>query len=289
MVWRTSPGGHPLNTLKHRKIGFIGAGNMGQAIIRALVESGTVLSENLFATNRSFGNLKKVEELYKVNPVQNNEELVDQCEIIFLAVKPQDLAPVLEPIASSFHDGHLVISLAAGFDLKTLQKLLPNVAGIARAMPNTAANIQKAVVGYCLADGAEIYQATVEELLSPLGLVVPCEEGELFEGLTVSCGSGTGFVFELMQYWQEWVEEHGFEPEIARRMVVQTFLGAAELADRSPEVPLAELQDRVVSKKGVTAAGLQSMRELELERGLRFSFEKAVIRDQEIARGTSKQ
>jgi pyrroline-5-carboxylate reductase len=281
--------GERLNLIRHRKIGFIGTGNMGQAIIKALVDSGTVPADHIYATNRSFGKLKKVEELYGVHPLQNNEELVDLCDVIVLAVKPQDLTQVLEPIASSFTEGHVVISLAAGFSLKTLKKLLPNVKGLVRAMPNTPANIQKAVVGYCLADGAEIYQATIEEFLTPLGLAVPAEEGEAFEALTVSCGSGPGFIFELMQYWQEWIEEHGFDPEMARKMVVQTFVGAAELAQSSPEVSLADLQDRVVSKKGVTAAGLLSMRELEIERALRFSFEKAVIRDQEISRGTAKQ
>jgi pyrroline-5-carboxylate reductase len=278
-----------LKLIKNRKVGFIGTGNMGQAMIKALVESQTVASSNLYATNRTPGKLKKVQELYGVQPLNTNEELIDACDIIVLAVKPQDLAQVLEPLASFFHPGHLVISLAAGFSLSSLQKLLPNVPGLVRAMPNTPANIRKAVIGYCLADGAEMYEGTVEDFLSPCGLVVQAEEGEPFEALTVSCGSGTGFVFELMQYWQEWIEEHGFEPEIARKMVVQTFLGAAALAEQSAEVPIGELQDRVVSKKGVTAAGLQSMRELEIERALRYSFEKAVIRDQEISRGTSKQ
>lgn len=262
---------------------------MAQAMIKALIDTGTVASANLYATNRSFGKLKRVQELYGIQALQNNEELVDICDIIVLAVKPQDLTQALEPIASSFNEGQVVISIAAGYSLKSLQKLLPNVSGIVRAMPNTPATIQKAVVGYCLAKGAEAYEATVESFLSPLGLVVQADEGDQFEALTVSCGSGTGFVFELMTYWQEWIEERGFEPDVARRMVVQTFLGAARLAEISSETSIDELQDRVVSKKGVTAAGLQSMRELEIERALRYSFEKAAIRDQEITRGTSQQ
>jgi pyrroline-5-carboxylate reductase len=275
--------------LKQRKIGFIGAGNMGQAMMNALISSGTVPKEHIFATNRSPGKLLKLQEALGVTTVNTNEELIDMCDVIVLGVKPQDLVGVLEPIASSFHDGHLVISIAAGFSLQTLKRLLPAVTGLARAMPNTPATIRKAVVGYCLAEGAEAYEASVEEFLKPLGLVVPVEEDEMFDALTVSCGSGPGFIFELMLYWQEWMEEHGFEPEIAREMVVQTFAGAAQLAEASPGLSLQELQDRVVSKKGVTAAGLQSMRELEIERALRYSFEKAVIRDQEIERGTAKQ
>lgn len=275
--------------LKQRKIGFIGAGNMGQAIMKALITSGVVPKEHVFATNRSDGKLLRVQETLGVTPLKTNEDLIDLCDIVVLGVKPQDLVGVLEPIASSFHESQLVISLAAGFSLQTLKRLLPNVVGLARAMPNTPANIQKAVVGYCLAEGADAYEASVEEFLRPLGLVVPVDEGEMFEALTVSCGSGPGFIFELMQYWQEWMEEHGFEAKEARDMVVQTFVGASQLAANSPEISLGELQDRVTSKKGVTAAGLQSMRELEIERALRYSFEKAVIRDQEISRGTSKQ
>ena len=275
--------------LKQRKIGFIGAGNMGQAMMRALITSGTVSKDRVFATNRTPGKLLKLQEALGVTTINTNEELVDMCDVIVLGVKPQDLVGVLEPIASSFHDGHLVISIAAGFSLQTLKRILPGVIGLARAMPNTPATIQKAVVGYCLAEGAEAYEASVEEFLKPLGIVIPVEEGEMFDALTVSCGSGPGFIFELMLYWQEWLEEHGFESEMARDMVVQTFTGAALLAEASPDLSIQELQDRVTSKKGVTAAGLQSMRELEVERALRYSFEKAVIRDQEIERATSKQ
>ncbi|RYZ70762.1 MAG: pyrroline-5-carboxylate reductase [Proteobacteria bacterium] len=275
--------------LKQRKIGFIGAGNMSQAIIKALIDSGVVPVGNLFATNRSPGKLKKLEETLGVTSVNTNEELVDLCDIVILGVKPQDLVGVLEPIASSFHESQIVISLAAGFSLQSLKRLLPQVIGIARAMPNTPATIRKAVVGYCLAEGAEAYEGSVEELLKPLGIVVPLDEGEMFEALTVSCGSGPGFIFEMMLYWQEWLEEHGFEGQIAKEMVIQTFLGAAELASQAGDISIQELQDRVVSKKGVTAAGLQSMRELEIERALRYSFEKAVIRDQEITRGTAAQ
>jgi pyrroline-5-carboxylate reductase len=275
--------------IKQRKIGFIGAGNMGQAIMKALIDSQVVPVANLFATNRSPGKLKKIQETLGVTPVNTNEELVDMCDIVILAVKPQDLVGVLEPIASSFHESQMVVSLAAGFSLQSLRRLLPNVIGMARAMPNTPATIRKAVVGYCLAEGAEAYEASVEELLKPLGIVVQVDEGELFEALTVSCGSGPGFVYEMMLYWQEWLEEHGFAAPQAKEMVIQTFLGAAELAAQSGEISIQELQDRVVSKKGVTAAGLQSMRELEIERALRYSFEKAVIRDQEITRGTAAQ
>ena len=274
---------------KNRKIGFIGIGNLGQAIVKALLESKTFEASQIFATNRSPGKLAKMHEQFGIGICKTNEELVEKCDTIVLAVKPQDLALVLEPIASTFSNAHLVISLAAGFSIKTLNKLLPEVSGLVRVMPNTPSVIRKAVVGYCLGPKAKAYESQVIEIFQPLGLLVPTPEGEAFEAVTVSCGSGTGFVLELMQYWQEWLEEHNFEPQLAREMVVQTFLGAALMAEKTPETSLADLQDKVVSKKGVTFAGLQSLRELEVERALRYSFEKAVLRDQEIARSTEQQ
>ncbi len=274
---------------KSKKIGFIGVGNLGQAIIKALIESQTFEASQIFATNRSPGKLVRMHEQYGIGACKTNEELIEICDTVVLAVKPQDLAQVLEPIASSFSREHLVISLAAGFSLKTLQKLLPEVAGLARVMPNTPSIIRKAVVGYCLGKKAAVYEPQVVEIFKPLGLLVPVQEGESFEALTVACGSGTGFVLELMQYWQEWLEEHNFDARLAREMVVETFLGASLMAAGTPESTLSDLQDKVVSKKGVTFAGLQSMRELEIERALRYSFEKAALRDQEIARTTEQQ
>ena len=85
-------------------------------------------------------------------------------------------------------------------------------------------------------------------------------------------------------YWQDWIEEHGFEKQAAKEITLETFLGAALLASQTPDVGLEELQARVASRKGVTAAGLQSLRELEVERALRISFEKAAMRNSELSR-----
>ena len=86
-----------------------------------------------------------------------------------------------------------------------------------------------------------------------------------------------------MVYWQEWLEDLGIEPELARAMTESTFQGTADLAQQTPSLSLEELQSKVTSKKGITAAGLESMRELEVERLLRYSFEKAALRDRELS------
>ena len=263
------------------KIGFIGAGNMCQALIGGWLEKSSFSAKDIYVTNRSPGKTKRLVEQFGVNGCDNNEEVVDKCDVVILAVKPQDLTMAIEPIASAFQPTHTVVSLAAGFKIQSLKKILPQCNQIVRVMPNTPVKIHKGVVGYCASKNDVALERWVERAFSPLGLVVKADEGEQFQALTVSCGAGVGFVFELMIYWQEWLEERGIDPELAKRMTVQTFVGAALLAD-SEDQSLVELQHKVASKKGVTAAGLDSMRELEVERALRYSFEKAALKDKEL-------
>jgi pyrroline-5-carboxylate reductase len=138
------------------------------------------------------------------------------------------------------------------------------------------------VIGYCSKN--DLYELMIEDLFSPLGTVIKLEDGDPFEAFTVASSSGTGFIFELMSYWQDWIEEHGVEPSVARQIIVQTFLGTAALAQGSSE-NLEELQNKVTSRKGMTAAGLESMRSLEIEGLLRMSFGKAAQRYRELGNG----
>jgi pyrroline-5-carboxylate reductase len=268
--------------LKAQKIGFLGAGNMAQAMIRGLIEGG-IPSKNIYATNRSPGKLHKLAEQYQISPMENNGELVDLCDIVILAVKPQDALAALEPIGRSFDEQKILISVAAGLRMDVLERFTHG-ARLARAMPNTPSLIGRGVVGYLVNDDED--QAlidSVDDLFAPLGKLIKVNDEDQLEALMVSCSSGTGFVFEMMMYWQDWIEEHGFSLEEARMMTIETFVGASLLAAQARE-GVEDLQNKVTSKKGVTAAGLQSMRELEIERALRISFEKAAMRNKEMAR-----
>lgn len=269
--------------LKSQKIGFIGCGNMAQTMIKGILEGSWIRPNQIFATNRSPGKLQKTVENFKINACTTNEELVEKSDIVILAVKPQDLLEVVEPIASIFNEDQIVISVAAGITLDTLEKHLPQCR-VVRLMPNTPSTIGKGVLGYVISEEDASLATVVEDLLHPLGYTIKVENEEQLEAVLVTAASGTGFVLELMLYWQEWLEEHDFDPETAHKITVETFLGTSMLASQSKDTKLEELQSRVTSKKGTTAAGLQSMRELEIERALRISFEKAAMRNKEIAR-----
>lgn len=267
------------------KVGFIGVGHLAQAMIKALVETKTLSPSHIYASNRSPGKLQKAVESWGIQGAPTNEHVIDAADIVVLAVKPQDFGSAIDPFVSLFREKQVVISLAAGITLRDLQKKLPQCR-VVRAIPNTPSVIHRGVIGYLMSakEKDSGLEALVEDLLNPLGAVLRVQDEEQLEALLVSCSSGTGFVFELMSYFNDWILERGFDETDARRMVVETFLGAAQLAAQSQDLSLEDLQDRVASKKGVTAAGLESMREFEIERALRYSFEKAALRNQELAK-----
>lgn len=267
----------------HHKIGFIGLGNMAQIIIKGLIESKILQSSQIFAFNRTPGKLLKAKETWNIQTVANNEEVIENSDVVILAMKPQEFAKAIEPISSLFNEKQIVMSLASGITLETLGKKLPQCR-IIRVMPNTPSVIGKGVIGYLTDDGDDYLHTLTEDLFKPLGYVLKTEDEEQFEALMISCSSGTGFVFELMMYFKEWIEERGFDPITAKRMVIETFVGASLLAQQQRETAFEDLQNKVSSKKGVTAAGLESMRDFEIERLLRYSFEKASLRNRELAK-----
>ncbi len=270
--------------LKKLNVGFIGAGNMTQALIRRFVESGTLKPQQIHVSNRTPGKLLKLREQFQVNTYDVNEHIVQKCEIVIISVKPQDMNAAIEPLADQFTPEQTVISLATGITMRSLEKLLP-ASRIVRLMPNTPTLIGRGVLGFLTsAKTNESVGVLVQDLFQAFGFILEVDNEDQFDALTVSCSAGTGFVFEMMMYWQEWILEHGFSIDDSKKMTIETFIGAAMLAAESMGIDLEELQNKVTSKKGVTAAGLNSMRELEIERALRISFEKAALRSQELSK-----
>ena len=270
--------------LKRKNIGFIGTGNLAQTLISALIDENAVAAERIYIANRTPGKPNKLKAKYpELHYVSNNEELVENTDIVVLAMKPQNLAEAVEPISYAFDETKLVVSLAAGVNLKNLKTLVPGAGDIFRVMANTAARVKRAVFGYCSLQHNSANEEIIMELFSPLGLVVSAEEGEEFDALTVACASGTGFVLELLHYWQNWLEDRGYETEIARKMSVETFLGAALLAREMDSMSLEELREQVTSKKGVTLAGLEKMRDMEMESNFAMAFEKAIQRNKQLS------
>lgn len=263
------------------KLGFIGAGHITQSLCRGFLNSQRLTVQQLGVTNRTSGKLQKLKDELLIQTFNSNEELIQFADIIFIAVKPQDFFSVAEEVGRTITPNQIVISLAAGIPLSKLQKSIPH-ARWARVIPNTPTAYNQGIIGIYSHDSA--LAINLSDLFSLVGQVYINENEDLLNSLLVGTSSGTGFVIELMSYYQDWLEEHGFSSEESKSMAVQTFVGASLLCQKHPEKSLLDLINAVASKKGVTAAGLESMREHDMDRLLRMSLDLAQKRNEELAR-----
>ena len=261
--------------------GFLGAGSLCHALLEGFLEKAHILRENVFLSSRSEKRLHKVAKQFGVQTVTENEELLQRAQVIFLCVKPQDITFAMESLAGRFNHKQTVISFVAGVSLSRLKELVSCDCRLVRVMPSMPASVGQGLFGYSVLDENSNLKFFIEELFSPLGVVLPVGEQDMGV-LTVAGASGVGFVLELMQYWSEWLESCQLSEEIARRITMQTFAGTALWAKAFPSVSLSELQRRVASKKGVTAAGLKSFADSELDTILRMGFEKSVLCEQKL-------
>jgi pyrroline-5-carboxylate reductase len=238
--------------LKGMKLGFIGAGAMGGAIIRGLLAKGRVARENLIYYDPDPASQAKMQKL-GVEAAPDNSEVM-HAQVVVLAVKPQLLGPVMAGIKEFARPGHLIISIAAGTPLSTLEAALPE-SRVIRAMPNTPALVGAGMT--CLAPGS---RATPEdtalalELFQAVGQASVVEE-RLMDAVTGLSGSGPAFVALFLEALADGGVKAGLPRILAHNMAVQTVLGAAKLC-LEEELHPAKLKDLVASPAGTTIEGL---------------------------------
>jgi len=237
------------------RLGFIGAGNMGQALIRGLIESGRYLKEDLSAADRDPSVLEAVSGAFGVTAHPSGADLADACRIVVLSVKPQDMRRALLGIRDHLRDDHLLISIAAGIPLRVIRETVRKDIPMIRVMPNTPALIREGISA--LAGDARVtddHMAAAGTIFGAVGETVVVTE-EMMDAVTAVSGSGPGYVFRIMECMADAGVAAGLSPETALALVVQTFVGAARLAKTSDQ-SLSRLREMVTSPGGTTAAGL---------------------------------
>lgn len=238
--------------LQEVKLAFIGAGAMGGAIIRGLLTRGRVPRENLVYYDPDPAAQAKMAQLGVKAPGNNAE--VMQAQVVFLAVKPQIMPPVLAGIKEFAQPRHLIISIAAGITLAALEGALPE-SRLIRAMPNTPALVGAGMT--CLAPGS---RATPEdtalalELFQAVGQTAAVEE-RLMDAVTGLSGSGPAYVALFIEALADGGVKAGLPRALAHNMAVQTVLGAAQLI-RQEDLHPGKLKDMVASPGGTTIEGL---------------------------------
>lgn len=265
-------------------IAFIGAGNMAASIIGGLVAQG-VEASSIIASDPFSETLQRLSETIPVRTTQNNHTAIADAEVVVLAVKPQVMEQVLLDLQETVQENKpLIISIAAGIEINSLDKWLGGGCAIIRCMPNTPALVQTGATALFANSAVNDKQRQqADSILSAVGLALWVEEEPLLDAVTALSGSGPAYFFLVMEAIQAAGEELGLSQEVAEKLTLQTALGAAKMAINS-DVDAAELRRRVTSPGGTTEQAIHTLE----EGGLRALFNRALnaakIRSEELAR-----
>lgn len=220
-----------------------------------------------------------------VNVAADNAELVATADVVILAVKPQVMAQVLEPLRAELAQHKpLLISIAAGINCTSLQRWAGVTIPIVRCMPNTPALLQEGASALFATDAVdESQKAMAESVLNAVGLVVWVESEDQLDAVTAVSGSGPAYFFLLMELIQQAGERLGLDAECAKKLTIQTALGAAKMAQQSDQ-NAAQLRAQVTSPNGTTQAAIESFIEQNIAATVNTALDAAHRRSISLAK-----
>ncbi len=264
------------------RLGFIGGGNMTEALISGILKAKLVEPSRVVVSDVREERWRHFVSRYGIKGTRDNLEVVRECDTVLLAVKPQQVKEVLEEIAGTIGDHHLLISIAAGVTVRLIEGKIGGAVPVVRVMPNTAAMVREAATA--IAPGAHANQGhvdTVLALFNSIGTAVVVDE-EQMDSATALSGSGPAYVFYLIEALVEAGEEQGLSREVAHELAVQTVCGAGQMASQTMEDP-AELRKKVTSPGGTTEAAIKLLDEKGWKKLMREAVKAARVRSEELA------
>jgi pyrroline-5-carboxylate reductase len=260
------------------KIGFIGGGNMAEAMIKGMKSHGM---KGIFVSEPVEERSAHLQETFNTSTVKSNKELVSFCRIIILAIKPQNMESVLDEIKDIVTEDQTVVSIAAGIKLDYLSSKL-KTKKLIRVMPNTPALVQEGMsvmsLCECFSDN-DI--AVVRDILMSIGKVITLPE-KYMDAVTALSGSGPAFIALFIESMIEGAETIGLNKDDALTLAVQTVLGTSKLLDSGMDP--ARLREMVTSPGGTTAAGLAVFDEKKLKETVKAAIMAARNRSEELGR-----
>jgi pyrroline-5-carboxylate reductase len=244
---------HPLQ----RKIGFFGAGRMATALARGILDAGLCKPEELSASDVDARQADLFSKEVGAKPKNSNLDLAAFADVGILAVKPGHVQEVLQEVKKAFA-GKLLISIAAGVTLKTLESLVDPTTRVVRVMPNTPALVRAGASAFAAGNGinAEDIKIT-ESILGAVGLALQVPE-KMLDAVTGLSGSGPAYIFLTIEALADGGVEMGIPRDIALKLAAQTVLGSAQMVLQTGRHP-GELKDMVTSPGGTTIEGLHAL------------------------------
>ncbi len=266
---------------KETTIAFIGAGSMAEALIAGMTKT-LYQPEQIIVTNRC--NVKRLEYMQKTYNVRietNKEKAVKEADIIIFAMKPKDAIEGITSVAQAIDEHQLIISVLAGVATETIVSLIGKNVAVVRAMPNTSAAIGHSATALALGHYANEKHLTVaKELFRTVGVVTVVPEEDL-HAVTALSGSGPAYIYYMVEAMEKAAKEIGLKPSVAKDLILQTIIGAAEMLKSSAKHP-SILRKEVTSPGGTTEAGIKVLEDYHYQEAVISSIKQATKRSVEL-------
>jgi pyrroline-5-carboxylate reductase len=263
-------------------VGFIGGGNMAEAIIKGLLAGG-VLPSNITVSEPVEKRRTYLRETYKVNADTDNSAVVSAASLIIMAVKPQVCVKILEGIAGVNFTGKCIISIMAGVKTETIEAVLGNGVRVVRVMPNTPALVLDAATAISPGSCATTEDVSLtSSIFNLLGKTCQVEE-KLLDAVTGLSGSGPAYVFTFIEALSDAGVKNGLPRDVATMLAAQTVLGAAKMVLETMDHP-AVLREKVTSPGGTTIAGLHILEQAGFRGTIMTAVDAATNRSKELGK-----
>ena len=263
------------------KIGFIGCGNMGKAIVSGILGKGLVPAEDIYASESKPEIADAVKEKFGINTCCDNALVASTADVLVLAVKPQVLPDVIPGIKDSIKDDTLIISICAGKRIKTLEDMFGRPVKLVRVMPNTPALVNEGMSGFCMNERVtEEDAALAKSILESFGKARMVTE-DLMDAVTALSGSSPAYIFMVIQAMTESAVSMGIPYDDALVFASQAVYGSAKLAMESDDDPL-QLRINVCSPGGTTIEAVKVFEEKGLMDIIKEGMEACRKRSSEL-------
>ena len=262
-------------------IGFLGTGNMAEALIKGLISAGVVEPTQIYGSDPRRQRCEEMSHRFGIHTTTHNVDVVRHSEIVVLSVKPQILAPVLDEVAPHLKPHALLISIAAGIPVAKIEKRLPEGTRVVRTMPNTPALVGAGATA--IAGGGHATEDDLQaarKIFDAVGKSVTLDEEQL-DAVTGLSGSGPAYVFLIIEALSDAGVKMGLSRYNAQALAAQTVLGSAKLLLETNEHP-GRLKDMVTSPGGTAIAGLHTLEAGGLRTTLINAVEAATRRSREL-------
>lgn len=243
---------------KNFKLGFIGVGNMGAALVRGVIEEDLLQPSSVVITDIMQSKCLKLANELSVITAKDVSDILSQVDAVLYSAKPQNVPQILPQIGSAIESPQWLISIAAGIQTKNIETYLPNETPVVRVMPSITALVGECPAAVCGGKYAtEEHIKITKEIFNSVGMALTVEE-KLLDAVTGLSGSGPAYVFLFIEALADAGVQVGLSRSDATHLAIQTVLGASKMIAEMNEHP-AILKNKVTSPGGTTAAGLYEL------------------------------